>query len=204
MIMALALLPADQIYTSFVLWKKLNFVFPFLFHFLRPFNVKMLLICNWSFYMRFTNIGQVIGWQLKPQLVAAFVARKPELTTTLNHGIVGFMRAVTDTDRISAILAVILHHITNYMFMMQNWVYILHISVHLQECEETAWLDFIVFIHTEHIRRVALSIRVAEKKRLIIQKERDLEDGLIDIYEFLHQSMSSFKPAEVNLIIILL
>ncbi|KAK4021212.1 hypothetical protein OUZ56_003131 [Daphnia magna] len=67
---------------------------------------------------------------------------------------------------------------------------------HLQECEETARLDFIALGQAENIRREALSQRAARKERLIIQRERDLEDGLIDVYEFLHQSMSSFEPAE--------
>lgn len=82
--------------------------------------------------------------------------------------------------------------------MMQISNYILYFSVHLQECGETARLDFIALSQAEDIRREALSTRVAERERLIIQRERDLEDGLIEIYEFLHQSISSFEPAEVN------
>ncbi|KZS10737.1 Uncharacterized protein APZ42_024752 [Daphnia magna] len=155
---------------------------------LLPFNVKMRPIFNWSCRKLrkhcnvFTNIWQVIGWQHKPQLDSAFMARGTELTTTWSRGIVVSMRAVMDTDRISGIL-----FISNY---------ILYFSVHLQECGETARLDFIALSQAEDIHREALSTRVAERERLIIQRERDLEDGLIDIYEFLHQSMSSFEPAE--------
>ncbi|KAK4021326.1 hypothetical protein OUZ56_003243 [Daphnia magna] len=64
------------------------------------------------------------------------MARRTDLTTTWNRGIVGSMCAVTD--------------------------------IHLQECEETAWLDFIALSQAEDIRREALSTRVAERKRLII------------------------------------
>ena len=71
--------------------------------------------------------------------------------------------------------------------------------VHLQECEESARLDFIALSQGQDIRREAVSVQAAERERLIIRREQDLEDGLISLYEFLHQSMSCFEPAEVNI-----
>jgi hypothetical protein len=124
MTIALALLPANQIYIGFVV---LNTFLGFavlqnvnVFYFPRQFNVKIVLLCNWSCRKRrkqcsgFINIGRAIGWQYKPQLGLAFVAKEIEPTMTWSHGTVGSMPAVMDIDKISGILFVKLHHI-NYI-----------------------------------------------------------------------------------------
>jgi hypothetical protein len=76
----------------------------------------------------------------------------------------------------------------------------LEFSVHFQECEESARLDFIALSQAQKIRREGLSVQAAERERLIVRQEQDLEDGLISLYDFLHQSMSCFEPAELNII----
>jgi hypothetical protein len=85
-----------------------------------------------------------------------------------------------------------------FRFVCHHHSFYFEFSVHLQECEESARLDFIALSQAQQIRREGLSARAAERERLIIRREQDLEDGIISLYEFLHQSMSCFEPAEVN------
>ena len=148
----------------------------------------------------FFSIGQVTGWLLKHQLVLASMDNGTGPIMTWSHGIVGLMRAVTDIDKTFGILFVsIVTTIINYVFFLNLYSLYCEFLVHLQECEESARLDFIALSQGQDIRREAVSVQAAERERLIIRREQDLEDGLISLYEFLHQSMSCFEPAEVNI-----
>lgn len=209
MIIALALLPADQIYTGFLVRRrKFNFLLKFhnnvkMLLNCRQFNVKMLPIYDWNLRKfrklcsDFFSIGQVTGWLLKHQLVLASMDDGTGPIMTWSHGIVGLMHAGMDIDKTFGTLFVsIVTTIINYVFF---YVYSLFYEflVHFQECEESARLDFIALSQAQDIRREAVSVQAAERERLIIRWEQDLEDGLISQYEFLHQSMSCFEPAEV-------
>ncbi|KAI9551236.1 hypothetical protein GHT06_004495 [Daphnia sinensis] len=104
---------------------------------------------------------------------------------TWSHGIVGSMPAATDTERIFGISTCK----TKFANLILYFIF-------FSSSSETARLDFIALgqKNVENIRREALSQWAARKERLIIQRERDLEN--ICVYEFLHQSMSCFEPAE--------
>ena len=78
------------------------------------------------------------------------------------------MRSVTDIDKTFGILFVsIVTTMINYVFLKVFSLYY-EFLVHLQECEESARLDFIALSQAQDIRREALSVQAAERERLII------------------------------------